>query len=270
MRVFTLTAGLVSVCFLLGCLPSIFALPNSNQPSDEYAVSDEDAVDLPNYALYGGPPANRGAYDYVTITYGGYGPPPPPPSSSSIVTPSYPSSFNQSVTGTATSSIVTGSPSSLTVSVSSGKLHSFHNYKDLIVAHSYPGLSLSSASSSGTATTTIGSELSSETSSLGSLGPTSFATASGSSSVRYYSLFMSHASHLSLLSPQHSFPPLHARLSETGEFSFYPYCGLDNVTHDTIYLEKGMLNMASRLSSLRRARRARRPRLSRRSPCPQA
>jgi hypothetical protein len=117
MRVFTLTAGLVSVGLLLGCLPSILALPNSNQPSEEHGVSDEDVVDLPNYELYGGPPANQGAYDYVTITYGGYGPPPPPPSSSSITSQS-PSGFNQSVTGTASSNTVTAS-------VPSGALPSF-------------------------------------------------------------------------------------------------------------------------------------------------
>ncbi|KAI8951572.1 hypothetical protein F4801DRAFT_601152 [Xylaria longipes] len=104
MRASTLAAGLVSVCILLVSFPGISALPNSDELSTEHDVSDENAVELPDYDLYGGPPANRGAYDYViTVTYGGYGPPPPPSSSLlsiKLVWPGYDLCFGANISDT--------------------------------------------------------------------------------------------------------------------------------------------------------------------------
>ncbi|KAI0458516.1 hypothetical protein F5B21DRAFT_500414 [Xylaria acuta] len=129
MRASTLATGLVSVGILLVALPGISALPDSNEPSKEHDTLDEDAVELPDYDLYGGPPANRGAYDYVTVTYGGYGPP-PPPSSSSLIFSGSSSGFNQSVTGTAASSVLSSSLSSgLTAGVPSGALPFSQGYR---------------------------------------------------------------------------------------------------------------------------------------------
>ncbi|RYC61864.1 hypothetical protein CHU98_g4350 [Xylaria longipes] len=152
MRASTLAAGLVSVCILLVSFPGISALPNSDELSTEHDVSDENAVELPDYDLYGGPPANRGAYDYViTVTYGGYGPP-PPPSSSSVVSSLLSSGFNQSFTATAASSVLGGSLSSgLTVSVPLGALYFSRRYRGPFNAYCYLGSSLSSLS--GPATT---------------------------------------------------------------------------------------------------------------------
>ncbi len=120
MRVFTLAAELVSVGLLLVHLPSVYSLPELRELIDERDVSGEDAVELPNYDLYGGPPPNRGGYDYVTITYGGYGPPPPPPSSSVVSFLS--SALNQSIIGTATSPVSSSPFSGTAVSVPSGAL----------------------------------------------------------------------------------------------------------------------------------------------------
>ncbi|KAI1164915.1 hypothetical protein F5B18DRAFT_650324 [Nemania serpens] len=120
MRAFALIADLMSVVLLLGWLPVVSALTDPVDTSGEHDVSDEEAVSLPNYDLYGGPQANRGAYDYVitVITYGGYGPPPPP--SSSIVSSSLSSAINQSFTGTVTSSVLSSSPPNSTFGASSG------------------------------------------------------------------------------------------------------------------------------------------------------
>ncbi|RWA14122.1 hypothetical protein EKO27_g960 [Xylaria grammica] len=123
MRASTLTVDFVSVGLLLGYLPGLSALPSLGEPIDKRNVFDEDGVELPDYDLYGGPPADRGAYDYViTITYGGYGPPPPPPSSSVVSMP--PSSyFNQSITGVASPTAMSSSFSSTPASVLPGALY---------------------------------------------------------------------------------------------------------------------------------------------------
>lgn len=125
MRAFTLIADLLSVALLLGWLPSISALTSPVEASVESDVSDKEAVQLPNYDLYGGPQENRGAYDYVItiITYGGYGPP-PAPTTSSIVSSSLSSAFNQSFSGTVTSSVLSSSPPTSTLGASSGVLPS--------------------------------------------------------------------------------------------------------------------------------------------------
>ncbi|KAI0503005.1 hypothetical protein F5B22DRAFT_652510 [Xylaria bambusicola] len=112
MRASTLTADLVSVGFLLACLLRASALSEMRDVIVERDAHNGDAVELPDYDQYGGPPPNRGAYDYVTITYGGYGPPPPPTSSSSTL--------GQSASGTATSAVSNSLPSGATANASSG------------------------------------------------------------------------------------------------------------------------------------------------------
>ncbi|KAI3327124.1 hypothetical protein HD806DRAFT_531708 [Xylariaceae sp. AK1471] len=112
MRALTLAADLVSVALLLGCVPRVFAFTNRHQDLEERYVSNEDATEQPYYNLYGGPPPNRDAYAYPSVTYGGYGPPPPP--SSSDIIPSMSSGFSESIAVTATSSVLSTGPSDST------------------------------------------------------------------------------------------------------------------------------------------------------------
>ena len=122
MRASTLTADLVLAGLLLICLPSVSAFPEVRDVARERNALDEDAVEIPNYDLYGGPPPTHGAYDYVTITYGGYGPPPPP--SSSPVISLLSSTLGQNVTGGATSAVLSSLPSGATSSLPPGMLPS--------------------------------------------------------------------------------------------------------------------------------------------------
>ncbi|KAI0975777.1 hypothetical protein F4678DRAFT_457131 [Xylaria arbuscula] len=117
MRASTLAIDFTSVVLLLGYFPGISALPEWKDVVDEPRALKEDAAEVPDYDLYGGPPPNHGAYDYVTITYGGYGPPPPP---SSSVAPLLSSTFSQSVTGPETPTVSSSLYSGTTFSVPPG------------------------------------------------------------------------------------------------------------------------------------------------------
>ncbi len=82
MRVLTLAVDLVSATLLLGSITAVAAVSQGEDMSMKHDSFSDDTRGEIDYELFGGPPPDRGAYNYPTPTYGGYGPPPPPPSTS--------------------------------------------------------------------------------------------------------------------------------------------------------------------------------------------
>ncbi|KAL7621225.1 hypothetical protein AAE478_008542 [Parahypoxylon ruwenzoriense] len=111
MRASTLAADLVSAVILLACLTGILAVPQGGNLLIRRDSPPDDSSNQIDYELFGGPEPDRGAYNYPTPTYGGYGPPPPPPPTSRA-----PSSI---LSGSSQSSLSTTSPTTTGISPTS-------------------------------------------------------------------------------------------------------------------------------------------------------